>query len=745
MDGRQGDPESSRVSSGTEPAEDRERPSEEPLPASASGEEASAPEPAERLDGRPQLDNIYFRQLFENSPDGIVLLDSQDRVLDVNRGFERLFGYTAEEARDQPINSLIVPPDSFSEASALSDRAMQGRIAAAERARRCKDGSRVEVRILGYPIFDGRRQIGIFGIYSDITFRRRVEQRLRLQGAAMKSVANAIFITDREGRIEWVNLAFCRLSGYAEEDVLGRTPEFLCTGSPEPGSDPALWQSLSPGQVWRGQVVNCSRDGGSYTVEQTVTPLAGFGRGVSHFVVVQEDVSARLEAEERLRHMAGHDFLTDLPNRYDFTERLKIELERAERSGRALALLVLDLDNFKDVNDAFGHSVGDELLIAVAKRLAGLLRARSALARLGGDEFGIVQTDLDDVENASGLARRLISAFELPFEVLERDIHISASVGIAVFPPGEADPRHLIKNADLALFRAKDEGRATYRFYAEEMDLEVRERMKLGQDLHGAIARRELFVEYQPQISMPGSTVVAAEALLRWRHPRRGLVGPAEFIPIAEASGLIVPIGEWVLRQACEAAKLWQDRTGFGIPVAVNLSAVQLKSPQFEETVEGVLKRSGLSHELLELELTEGILMQATAAAVQALARLRQRGVRFALDDFGRGYSSLEYLRKFELDKLKIDRTFIKGIDDRHDRVIVSTIAILGRKLGLEVVAEGVETEEQIEFLKREGCELLQGYYFSRPLLPATFRRLLVEGNGRLLPRPTAGRKRAAG
>ncbi len=724
MDGRQADTETMAAGAETAPAEGLDR-----------------PDPTEVR----QLDNVYFRQLFENSPDGIVLLDPEDRVIDVNRGFERLFGYSAEEARDQPINALIVPANSFGEASALSERAMQGRIAAAERARRRKDGSLVDVRILGYPIFDGTRQIGIFGIYSDITFRRRVEKRLRLQGAAMKSVANAIFITDREGRIEWVNLAFCRLSGYEEEDVLGRTPDFLCNGRPEPGCDPGLWQSLSPGQVWRGQVVNRNRGGGAYTVEQTVTPLAGHGKGVSHFVVVQEDVSARLEAEERLRHMAGHDFLTDLPNRYDFTERLKIELERAERSGRWLALLVLDLDHFKDVNDTFGHSAGDELLVSVAKRLGGMLRAKSALARLGGDEFGIVQTELDDVENASGLARRLIAAFERPFEVLERDIHISASIGIAVFPPGEADPRHLIKNADLALYRAKDEGRATYRFYAEEMDLAVRERMKLGQDLYGALARRELFVEYQPQIALPGATVVAAEALLRWRHPKRGLVGPAEFVPIAEASGLIVPIGEWVLQQACEAAKLWQDRTGFGIPVAVNLSAVQLKSPQFEETVERVLKRTGLAPELLELELTEGILMQANPAAAEALERLRERGVRFALDDFGRGYSSLEYLRKFPLDKLKIDRTFVFGLDDPHDRVIVSTIAILGRKLGLEVVAEGVETEEQIDFLKREGCELLQGYYFSRPLLPATFRRLLVEGNGRLLPRPGVDRRRAAG
>jgi diguanylate cyclase (GGDEF)-like protein/PAS domain S-box-containing protein len=561
------------------------------LPVSrAAGEAAARP-------GRPsriRLDNVYFRQLFENSPDGIALLTADDRVIDVNRGFEELFGYPAAEAAGHPINSLIVPKEAIDEAWSLTETVLGGDIVTTEKVRCRKDGTEVHVRILGYPIFDEERLIGVFGIYSDASFRVLTERRLRLQGAAMRSAASSIFITDWNGSIEWVNPAFSRLSGYREDDVMGRTAEILQPASWSSECELDTMRMLAPGDMWRGQVVNRHQAGHLYTVDQTVTLLADSGTGEKHFVVVQEDITARLETEQRLKHMAGHDFLTDLPNRYNFSKQLEAEIERSQRSGRMLAMMLLDVDQFKDINDTFGHSLGDDLLVAVSRRLATALRDRSVLARFGGDEFAILQTDIEDIGNASGFARRLIGLFAEPVDVQDRKIHVSVSIGIAVFPPGQPDPKDLTRCADLALYQAKSEGRSTFRFYVDGMDREVRQRMKCGQQLYGALERGEFLMEYQPQVDSQTREIVAVEGLLRWRHPERGMVGPTEFVPVAEASGLIVPIGAWALRQACADAQRWREATGVEIPVAVNLSAVQFKDPRLFESVLEALAESGL-------------------------------------------------------------------------------------------------------------------------------------------------------
>jgi diguanylate cyclase (GGDEF)-like protein/PAS domain S-box-containing protein len=685
--------------------------------------------------GLSSLDNIYFRQLFENSPEAIVLLDNEDRVIDANPSFEQLFDYTVAEARGRRVNSLIVPEEMAEQASGLSEDVLNGQIVSAETVRRRKDGTRVSVWVLGYPIAEGARQVGIFGIYRDITIRKRFERKLKLQSAAMNSAANAIFITDYDGRIEWANRAFGRLSGYTEAEVTGRTPQLLDPGWSGEGLDPVAWHSLQPNEVWRGRVVSRSKNGRLYNVEQTVTPLGDPRTGVSHFVVVQEDISERIEAEDRLHRMARRDSLTGLPNRYSFNERLKLELERISRSGSMVAVLVLDLDHFKDVNDSYGHPMGDELLIAVSKRLRGTLRETNALARLGGDEFAVIQTDLTDPENARGLASRLLDIFRRPFALGGQEIHTSASIGIAVYPPGDAEPRSLVKKADLAMYRAKEEGRGTFRFYEAEMDRRVQQRMKLGQDLHGALERRELFLRYQPQIELSNRSIVGVEALIRWRHSELGLVPPDVFIPIAEGSGLIIQLGKWVLRQACIQARAWHDGMGLSLPVAVNLSAVQFRDIRFLDSVVEILQETGLDGNQLQLELTEGILMQPNPSVEKALEGLCDLGVQLSLDDFGKGYSSLEYLRRLPLKRLKIDRSFVRGLSDgAHDPVIVSVVMALGKQLGLEVVAEGIETRSQLEFLHSEGCSVVQGYYFSKPVSAEEIGRLLVHGGKRITP-----------
>jgi diguanylate cyclase (GGDEF)-like protein/PAS domain S-box-containing protein len=557
----------------------------------------------------------------------------------------------------------------------------------------------------------------------------------RLLSVALDTAANAIFITDLEGRIQYANRAFEKLSGHPASDVLGQTPRFLKSGVQDAEFYRALWQTLLRGEPWHGRVVNRRRDGELFTVTQTVTPILDDAGKLTHFVAIHEDISAQVDAEDRVRHMARHDFLTDLPNRYALGERLQHESQRAARNGSRLAVLLLDLDHFKSVNDNFGHQAGDQLLVQVARRLRETARGSDILARLGGDEFALVQSDVSQLDGAADLALRLIRALAPPFELAQQRVYSGVSIGIAISPEAAADPAELLRQADLALYRAKEEGRNAFRFFDDSMNDEIQGRMALGQELHAALDNGELYLEYQPQVDLRHRRLVGVEALVRWRHPRLGAVGPAEFVPIAESNGLIVPIGEWVLRTACAQARAWQDLGLPPIPVAVNLSGVQLKSHGFVASVLAVLAETGLQPRFLELELTETILMHANEDLEKHLEELSRHGIRISLDDFGRAYSSLEYLRRFPLTKLKIDQSFVKDIgSNRRDAAILSAVISLAGKLNLEVIAEGVGPESQVEFLLAEGCPEGQGFYFARPLAAAEIERLLSEGSDRIRP-----------
>jgi len=558
---------------------------------------------------------------------------------------------------------------------------------------------------------------------------------LRLLSVAMETAANAIFVTDAEGVIEFVNPAFEKLSGYSKEEAVGRTPRILKSGQQGGVFYEELWRTILAGKAWSGRVVNRRKDGGLFTVTQTVTPIADEQDRPTHFVAIHEDITAKVEAEKRIDHLARHDFLTDLPNRYSLTERLEHETRSAARHSRPLAVLMLDLDHFKGVNDSFGHSTGDELLVEVAARLSANVREVDLLARLGGDEFAVVQTELATPDAAAELAARLIASLASPFELREQKVYTGVSIGIAISPPAEPDPEELLKQADLALYRAKEDGRNGYQFFIEEMNTEIQRRMALGQELHRALERDELFLEYQPQVDLRSRRLVGVEALLRWRHPERGVVAPLEFVPIAESNGLIVPIGEWVLRQACTQVTSWQRGGLVSIPVAVNLSAAQLRNRGFVDTVTGILGEVELDSHFLELELTETALMEATPRIEETIAALSELGVRISLDDFGKGYSSLEYLRRFPLDKLKIDRSFIRDIQtSRRDATILRSVVSLASELGLDVVAEGVGPANHLDLLLEEGCGEAQGFYFGQPLPPEGIAKLLAEGDERIAP-----------
>ncbi len=456
----------------------------------------------------------------------------------------------------------------------------------------------------------------------------------------------------------------------------------------------------------------------AHTVQVELHPLAEGG-----WVVTLEDVSTRKATEARADAMARLDPLTGLPNRLLLRERLAAALERLARPGEGFALLLIDLDRFKPVNDTLGHPIGDALLATVADRLRSTVQTTDTVARIGGDEFVILQAGIRDAAGTQALARRVVDLIGRTYMVEGHLLTIGASVGVALAPADGTDADRLLKNADLALYRAKLDGRGTYRFFEPEMDARMQARRKLELDMRQALARREFQLHYQPQMQLASGTLIGCEALIRWRHPDRGLVSPLDFIPLAEEIGLIVPIGEWVVRQACRDAVTWPDP----MSVAVNVSPAQFKSDRLVETIISALAGSGLPARRLEVEITEGVLLQENDRTLQTLHRLRELGVRVSMDDFGTGYSSLSYLRSFPFDKIKIDRSFVKDLTSKPDgEAIIRAIAGLGRSLGMTTVAEGVETSEQMQRIRFEGCTDVQGYLISKPVPAEDLRQVFA-------------------
>jgi diguanylate cyclase (GGDEF)-like protein/PAS domain S-box-containing protein len=561
---------------------------------------------------------------------------------------------------------------------------------------------------------------------------------LRLQSAAMSVAANAIFITDQDGRIAWANEAFTRLSGFSGDEVRGKTPHILFSGHQDPKTYSDLWSTLKRGDVWRGELVERRKDGTLYTVQQTVTPMRGPDGDAVYYVAVHEDISARKRAEERIRYMSNYDMLTRLPNRVLFRDRLHQAVALARRVKGSVSVLFLDLTQFSRVNDTLGHDIGDQILMTVGSRInAAVVDEVDTVARMGGDEFAIIQSGGNGAEAAASLAVRLARIVETPVEISGTSVSLRATVGIAMYPEDGADPDGLIKAADLAMHRVvRSEGEA-YRFFSNEINDEAQVRLDLEADLRRALERGELLNYYQPQYDVTG-TLVGMEALVRWLHPTRGLVPPGQFIAVAEDSGLIVPLGEEVLHRALADLATWRKDGLPLVPVAVNISAVQFRDSGLVTRLRDALERHDLPPSALDLELTESVLMGEHAGAVGFLTRLADAGFRIAIDDFGTGYSSLSYLKRFPVHKLKIDQSFVRHInEDRNDTILVSAIINLGHSLGMSVIAEGVETEAQFKHLRSVGIDVLQGYLLGRPM-PEEQIRPLMTAPALVLPPPDA-------
>ncbi len=563
----------------------------------------------------------------------------------------------------------------------------------------------------------GKESCGFDGIVMDIGDRKAAEERQRLAQAVFDNAAEGMMVTDGDARIIAVNSAFCHITGYGEAEVLGHNPRMLGSQRHDRYFFEQMWQLLTEEGVWQGEIWNNRKNGESYPLWMSINKVTDSNGVVVNYVAAFSDLSHIKDSEQKLHYLSQHDSLTDLPNRVLFSSRLENAMKQARVHGAELAVLFLDLDNFKHVNDGFGHAIGDEVLQVLGQRLQGIMPGEEALARLGGDEFAVLLVDGADRQGVVELATKILKTIATPLEIAGHELSMGGSIGVSVFPSDGETVMELLKHADAAMYQAKGSGRNTYQFFSADMTREVFERVLLESNLRQALDEQQLVVFYQPQLDLASGRVVGAEALIRWQHPHMGMISPARFIPLSEECGLIVPIGEWVLQQACRQMVAWR-KAGHPLErIAVNFSVVQLIQPDSVEMVKRVLHDTQCQGQWLELEVTESCVMHGAEGLIVVLDAFRQMGISLAIDDFGTGYSSLSYLKRLPIDNLKVDKSFVDGIPDGEDDVAISrAIIALGKSLRLNLMAEGIETRAQRDFLIALGCEQGQGFLFSPPV-----------------------------
>lgn len=655
-----------------------------------------------------------YRSVIETSGDGFWFTDSRGFLLHTNDVYARLSGYSKEELVGMHISELeaMEKPE---ETAAHIAKIIETGSDLFETCHRRKNGEvwDVEISTSFSPSSGGR----FFAFTRDITERKQTQRELRLIAEVFRNTSEGIVITDPQGVIIDVNPAYCDITGYSRDEMIGAKPNKIKSDRHDRAFYTRMWESLIDEGYWVGEIWDRRKNGEVFPKWLSINAVHDEEGGLTHYVGTFSDISVLKGIEKELEYMAYYDPLTSLPNRILFKDRLENEINNCQRQGHRCAVLFLDLDRFKLINDTLGHSTGDELLVEVANRIRGSVRSNDTIARMGGDEFTLLLTQLRSTDSAAMVAQNIIKILSQPIRLHGDELRISASIGIAIYPDDGENFTTLTRHADAAMYEAKDKGRGQYHFYSEYMDKTAHEHLMLERDLHHALEENQFFMVFQPQIDATTGQTVQCEALIRWEHPQHGLIPPDRFIPIAEETGLILPIGDWVIREVCRNLRQWQT-THSDIPkVAINLSARQFSQDDLVDRIMSILDEYQITVDAIEFEITESVAMENAESTMLRLQALHSRGFTIAIDDFGTGYSSLSYLKRFPVHKLKLDRSFVKDIqEDPNDAAISSAVIGMANRLGLEVVAEGVETIGQQDFLLEQGCRIMQGYYYSRPL-----------------------------
>ncbi|NMG27563.1 bifunctional diguanylate cyclase/phosphodiesterase [Aromatoleum evansii] len=665
---------------------------------------------------------MRYRALFANSRVVMLVIDpATGAIVDANDKACAYYGYGHAVLTRMSISDINV----LSREEVLQEMA-RARARAADFFQfrhRLASGEVRDVEVASGPIeIEGRSLL--YSIVQDVTERRRYEKLMREAMVVFNASSQAIMTTDADGVITSVNPAFCAITGYAPEEVIGHRSSMFKSGRHDQAFFESMWSRLAEAGAWEGEIWNRRKNGETYPQWLTITSVRDADGKVSEYVSLFSDITERKQQEEAMWRQANYDPLTGLANRSLLQDRLERALAQGRRHGSKVGLVFLDLDGFKWINDSLGHDVGDQLLIDVANRLQRCVRNQDTVARLGGDEFTVVVNDLHDqrdLEDLRAISEKLVAVLREPFQLRNAPHYISGSVGITVFPDDGDDVQSLLRNADIAMYKAKQAGKNRAQFYAPHMQADALARIQLETDLRTALEQEQFVLHYQPIVAATSGRVVGAEALIRWNHPRRGMVAPGEFIQVAEDCGLIVPIGEWALREAVRQSCAWREAGQSPLRIAVNVSGVQFREPGLPEIVRTLLPE-GEGRAQLMLEITESVLMDGSEEAESRMREIRDYGIAYALDDFGTGFSSLSYLKRFPVDVVKIDRSFVRDCPDDHsDASLVEAIINMAHSLDLSVTAEGVESVEQRDFLRDLGCDFLQGYLIGKPLSPLEF------------------------
>ena len=663
-----------------------------------------------------------LRRLFDLSPLGIARNTLDGRFIEANQALLDMVGHSRDSFLKLSYGDLTPADYEIDEQHHMATLAAEGRYGPYEKEYLHRDGHRVPVRLSGVVVTDPHGEKYSWSIIEDISESKRVESQTLLASSVFQSTDEGIIVAAPDTTIVSVNPAFTQITGFSAEEAIGNTPRLLKSDRQDQHFYAAMWTLLSTAGQWQGQIWNRRKDGTPFLAWQTISAVKSTDGTILHYVSVFNDITELHRKEEHIRFHAYHDALTGLPNRQLLIDRLGQEIERSRRTGKQVAVMFMDLDRFKVVNDSLGHNVGDELLIEVSGRLETSVRKSDTVGRWGGDEFIVVLSDFASIGDVADVAKKIIDQTSEPMDLRGHDIRVGASIGIAIYPQDGSDSDELLKHADLAMYRSKAAGRGGFHFFHQSMNAHAVERLELEASLRQAIDKGEFELYFQPKINILFNKVDGAEALIRWNHPTLGVVPPNRFIPLAEETGLILPLGDWVIGQACRQLREWRDSRTADLCLAVNLSARQFLDPDLPERLATHLRNNDLSGQSLEVELTESAVMTDPARAVQMLERIRDLGVSVSVDDFGTGYSSLAYLKRFPINAVKIDRSFINEITSDPDAAaIVRTIVTLSRTLNLKSIAEGVESEEQMAVLRELGCTSAQGFLFSRPLPAGPF------------------------